>query len=239
MMRANYLATIALALCAALASPSATDPSRNATLLPEVQKHLEDARDCSTNGTPDVAAAHANLILINDEVTYEIEYVDVSDRLKGRCKKALEGALDAWEKALEDTVTFRAVTDPSKADVIIRFRPSVMMGREEVAGYANWKRTLKADGAKVQEVSFKSDLQIRTINLDGNPMPQECIRHEIAHEFGHVLGLDDSETTGDLMGPLDTSHPVGGPKVFESAAVRRLRDEAHKLRTDAMARIQK
>lgn len=234
-MRAAYLSSLSLVLAASTAFSYDPPATHAVSLLPEVQKQLDDARQCTTNGTPEVAAAHANLILVDDEVTYELEFDSaVPNGLRGRCKRAFDSAIGSWQKALENTVTFKAVTDPDKAEMVIRFKPSVLMGREEVAGYVNWKRTLKADAGKVQEVGFKSLLQIRTENLDGNPMPIDCVRHEVAHEVGHVLGLDDSDRTGDLMGPLDIEHPVGGPQPYESAAVRKLRDEAHRLRADAL-----
>lgn len=232
-MRGVYHTYLTMAFLAATGFSYDFPVTHAVSLLPEVQKQLDAARSCTQNGTPEVAIAHANLILVDDEMTYEVEFEGVPDSLHSRCAKSLDGAMGAWTKALGNTITFKSITDPDKADMVIRFKPSVLMGNEEVAGYVNWKRTLEADGGKVQTVNFKSLLQIRTINLDGNPMPPECIRHEVAHEVGHVLGLDDSDTTGDLMGPLDIDHPVGGPQPYEAAAVRKLRDEAHKLRSDA------
>lgn len=241
-MRAAPFFLLAFAVTAALPSAlfAKADPNhRVAALLPEVQKHLDQAREGMSSGMPEVAAAHANLILVDDEVKYSIQYVGIPDKLKARCTKALDGALDRWEKALGDTITFREVSDPNDAEVVVRFKPGVMMGKEPVAGYANWKRTLKVDGPRVQVMNFKSDLQIRTINLDGQPMPMECVRHEIAHEVGHILGLEDSDSTGDLMGPLDVDHPVGQPMPHEIEAVKELREEAHRLRTDALAKLER
>lgn len=211
--------------------------ARRAALLPEVQKHLDAAHDCASNGSPQVAAAHADLVLVGDAITVSVQFVGVSDRLHDRCTKALDGAMDAWTKALDGTVEFRNVTDPARADIVIRFKPSVLMGKEQVAGYANWKRLLKSDGGHLESSSFKADLQIRTSNLDGRPMPFDCVRHEIAHEIGHILGLEDSDAVGDLMGPLDVDHPVEGPLPFEALAVKQLRDEAHRIRTEALAKI--
>lgn len=239
-MRIARLALLAAAIMVAIPAPALhrAGAKNRSLLLPEVQKQLDDARDCAQNGTPQVAAAHADLILLGDEVTYNVQFVGVQDKLRARSVKALEGAFDMWEKALDDTVSFREVTDPSQAEIIIRFKPGVNMGKEPVAGYANWKRILKSDGPKVEEVKFLSDLQIRTINLDGQPMPFECVRHEIAHELGHILGLEDSDSTRDLMGPLDVEHPISGPQNYEAAAVRRLREEAHRIRVDALAKTQ-
>jgi hypothetical protein len=237
-MRAAHLFTLTLACALTLPATVGFGPARHATILSEVQKHLDEAHEGMSNGTPEVAVAHANLVLVGDEVRYSVEFVGIADRLHAKCTKALEGAIDKWEKALDDTVTFREVTDPATADVVVRFKQGVFMGSEPVAGYANWKRTFKADGPHVQSVSFKADLQIRTVNLDGQSMPFECVRHEIAHEVGHVLGLEDSDTTGDLMGPLDVNHPVSGPQSYEAEAVRQLRSDARRVRTDALAKVQ-
>lgn len=235
-MKAARLTTLAFAIAFTLPAVAVVDAARHATILPEVQKHLDDAHEGMANGTPEVAAAHANLVLVGDEVKYCVQFVNIPDRLHANCVKALEGAMDKWDHALDDTLSFREVQDPATADVVVRFKQGVFMGSEPVAGYANWKRTLKADGPHVQDVSFKGDLQIRTINLDGKAMPTECVRHEIAHELGHILGLEDSERTGDLMGPLDVSHPVAGPQPYEADAVKQLRADARRVRMDALAK---
>jgi len=240
-MRVARFALLAAFTLAALPSPASLDRlagKNRAVILPEVQRHLDDAKECTLNGTPQVAAAHADLVLLGDEVRYSVQFVGVSEKLRARCLKSLEGALDSWERALDDTVSFREVTDPNEAEIVIRFKPNVMMGKEPVAGYANWKRTLHSDGPKVNEVKFRADLQIRTINLDGQPMALDCVRHEIAHEVGHILGLEDSDSTSDLMGPLDTSRPMHRPQPYEAQAVKKLREEARKIRTDALAKAQ-
>ena len=85
-MRIARLAMLAAAILAAIPAPAHHNaPLKNKSLLlPEVQKHLDDAKDCAANGTPQVAAAHADLILLGDEVTYNIQFLNVPDRLRSR-----------------------------------------------------------------------------------------------------------------------------------------------------------
>jgi hypothetical protein len=61
------------------------------------------------------------------------------------------------------------------------------------------------------------------------------MKHEIMHEMGHILGLEDSDRVGDLMGPLDVNHPVSGPKSYESEAVYELRSQADRIRKEVLA----
>jgi hypothetical protein len=235
MSNLRLLAAAAIAF-AAISAPATLASGRLAALLPEVQKHLDDARKCASDGSADVAVAHADLILLGDEIKYSVQFVDVPERLQSRSTKAMDAALAGWKDALEDTVGFRQVTDPNDAQVVIRFKKGVMMGKEPVAGFANWKRSLVCDGPRVQSSSFRATLQIRTLDLDGNPMPQECVRHEIQHEMGHVFGLEDSNSTGDLMGPLDMERPVARPRPYESDAVLQLRESARRIKAEASVR---
>jgi hypothetical protein len=113
------------------------------------------------------------------------------------------------------------------------------MGKEPVAGFANWKRRIQTDGDKVVSATVTADLQIRTINLDGRPMPSDAMTHEVMHEVGHVLGLEDCDYLGELMGPLDVRRPVEAPLAHEADAVRDLRDEARRLKSQALAIVKK
>ncbi len=227
------LTSLALA-CATLSLGGST--GRTAALLPEVMHQMNDAHKASDAGTLDFAIAHADLILLPETVSVSTKFESIPDAQRKTCVRALDASLAAWESALGKTIHFRKEEDPSKADISIRFRSDVRMGREAVAGFTNWKRTIKTEGAKVVETAFKADVQIRARDLSFAPMSYEAMRQETEHELGHILGLEDSEHQGDLMGALDISHPVNGPRDYEVDAVRSLRDEAKQVKADAIAR---
>ena len=159
----------------------------------------------------------------------------MSDAEKKTCTRAFDASLDAWQTDLDNSIHFRRDEDPTKADVIVRFRFDVRMGKEAVAGFTNWSRTIKMEKDRGIEASFKADIQVRERDLNRSPMSFESMRQESEHEIGHILGLDDSDLEGDLMGPLNIAHPVACPRDYEVAAVKKLREEAQQIKADALA----
>jgi hypothetical protein len=107
------------------------------------------------------------------------------------------------------------------------------MGQEQVAGFTSWQRKIETDSPHSSQMTFHADMQLRDRDLDYRPMSFEAMRHEACHETGHVLGLDDSDRRGDLMGPLEITHPVSGPTTIEADSVRSLREEAKEIQTEA------
>jgi len=219
---------------AVVAAPAPAGRSVTAApILPEVHRHMEQAHNCLQKGSHQLAAAHAGVILVADDIKVFVRFENVPESQRRDCERALAQAFDTWEEALDDTFSFVEVDTAEEANVTIRFRPDVRMGREPVAGFVNWKRTIKSEGDKVVSTGYTADMQLRTSNIDWRPMSVSAMHHEACHELGHVLGLDDSDRVGDLMGPLDVRRPVNHPSVREVTAVRSLRNEARKIIDDS------
>lgn len=232
-MKKRYLLFAALATVVA---PSLMGTGiRMAPVLPEVQNHLESAHRFLSTGESARAHAHASVVLVGEEIRVAVQYEDVDPEEKKQCEEALDGAFQTWMAALQNQVSFRRVGADESADVLIRFRPDVRMGREAVAGFVNWKRVVRTEGKDVVEASYNANMQLRTHNLDGRPMSLNAMHHEACHELGHVLGLDDADQVGTLMGPLDPSRPVRNPSGAEASTVEDVRDEARDLMRDADA----
>jgi predicted Zn-dependent protease len=225
----------------ALVSPfsAATSPEAVAPVLAEVTEHLRQAQSYIKQGTYDLAAAHAEAVIVRDDFTYAIKWENVPKPMYAGAEKALDQGLDNWKTALKNSVTFTKIDDPSKADVVINFKPDVRMKGEPVAGFANWKRVIDQDAKGSISTRFTADLQIRLISPMQRPMPIESVRHEVMHEMGHVLGLEDCDETGFIMGPLDMSKPVSGPRASEVQAVTEIRTQAKKIRLEARAQVLK
>ena len=55
------------------------------------------------------------------------------------------------------------------------------------------------------------------------------MRHTAGHELGHMFGLDDVNTVGMLMGPLDLRRPVSKPNPTEIETVQAIREECESI----------
>jgi hypothetical protein len=203
------------------------------TDLPEVVGHMRDGRACLASGDRDLAAAHARLILVSHKIKIRLSTAGYSPSAAAHCRRALVEACDIWQSALDDSFEFVLVDAQTQADVYAIFQPDVRLQGEPVAGYVRWQRTLQADAGKVVVQGFRADMQLRTVRPGGQPMPSAAMRHEACHELGHVLGLDDTEKVGAVMGPLDIEHPASGPTAAEVATVRQIRQDANQLLTDS------
>jgi len=233
-MHPSRLISVAVVL-GVVSQALAASTTRTAQVLPEVRKQLNDAHECVQSGSLDYAIAHANLVLVADSLSVCLKFENMSEAEKKTCTRAFNASLDAWQAALDNTIHFRIEDDPAKADIAVRFRSDVRMGKEAVAGFTNWSRTIRSEKNRVVEAQFKADVQVRERDLNRSPMSFEVIRQEAEHEIGHILGLDDSDLEGDLMGPLNMAHPVKGPRDYEIDAVRQLRDEAKQIKANALA----
>jgi predicted Zn-dependent protease len=227
-------------LIALIGAPAvAAAPARLSPVLPEVTKHLQEGFADVVNNTPVMARAEAQLILLDNQVKYSVSFENVPEKQRAQCMTCLRSAMAEWEHDLDGTIQFSQVPSVSgkttgtsarePAEVTVRFRPSVTMKKEQVAGYVNWSRTLNASEDGTVSAKFSADLQIRVKDLDGRRMPPEAMRHAAMHELGHVLGLDDSPTEGDVMGPLDIENPVSAPTNLEIQTVKSLRSQANEI----------
>jgi hypothetical protein len=190
------------------------------SVLPEMSKHLDFGRRCAARGDHSGATACSQLILLERIRVY------VDDKnATAAAKKGLASAVKTWTAAVGGEVQFAFVESRIEAQVVVSFERTLGDAETAYGGFTRWKRKLSSTAW-----SLDAQMQLRTHTPTGVPMTADQVHHAALHEFGHVLGLDDSSTQGDAMGPLDLRHPVSTPKSGELAKLNGLRDEARMLK---------
>jgi predicted Zn-dependent protease len=197
------------------------------TILPEVMRHLELARTYAQSGKVHEVHAHTERVLVGDEIKVAVFFDGVPMSRRDDCIKALESSLAEWERATKGAVRFTRTG--GVPDVTVRFQPEVTMQGEQVAGHIRWRRPMQTPSERLTGERTKADVRIRTVTPSGRAMSVNAMRHAVMHEFGHVLGLEDSSSRDDIMGLLDPRNPNAGPRDYEANAVRMLREEARRI----------
>jgi hypothetical protein len=205
-------------------------------LLPDLPEHLEYAEKDLNRGQVGDALAHIDLILMN-RLSYRINFVNVPEEVQPECTAAFRDAVAMWERALGKDSVFEEAAEGQSAEIVVTFQHDVQQNGAEVAGYVTWRRRVVVSQDGSPKMDMSSDVRVRTVRPDGGAMLLEHMRHTCAHELGHVLGLDDSPFYGDIMGPLDVSHPVSDFDAAELENLRAVRAAAVLVRDKALAKV--
>lgn len=192
-----------------------------ATLLPEIATHLQYAEKCAKNNW--VTALQAS----RDVLSPQSITVYVPENVKANRVQAFFLALREWERSLNYGVRFTLVDSPSEASVTVKFVDSLKIPGGEAGGYASWKRSVTADRG-VYKGAVTAQIQLAA-KAGGSELCDKALKHAALHEVGHVLGLDDSDMVGGVMGPLDLYRPVTSPTWNEIQALRKVRNDVQQI----------
>lgn len=228
MNRFAFPTLAAIAICA-LVPAHAENARRPYDLVqPKLREFIQTAGEAMAGGDYDKAIAYADLVLVQNEIRYTVDYSQVPDSQAESAKAAIHDAVGIWNKALNQEVRFVEV-EPGQANVRIRFETGVRSVGGEVAGYAVWQRQVNDWGNGRYSLTLSGDIKVRTKTPSGRDMDQAALTHAAAHELGHLLGLWDSPNLGDVMGPLYLKQPATSASQSEAAALREARNEARSI----------
>jgi hypothetical protein len=193
-------------------------------LDPQVSRHYEAACTAYSEGEYHRALAEIDLALLASGLVYIEGEPDTH-----LYRATLEG-LEVWQAALGDESPFVVTRNRSEADVVIRFVRSIASDDGgEVCGHVEWRR--KAVYSRTGHTALVSaDILVSTHERSGAPHQRDSLIHIVAHELGHVLGLDDTGDPVDIMGPLLYGSPstqLSGP---ELAAIQQFRARCEELK---------
>ncbi|MEQ1821508.1 MAG: matrixin family metalloprotease [Fimbriimonadaceae bacterium] len=219
-LKTKGLATLSLAVSVALLQA-------NSSLLPELEKHRRFAIQALNSGNAGAANA-ASDVLGMKKITYRF-----AKNAPATGRQALIEAIGQWERLLKRDIQFVEAFSFQEPDVMITFEAQLGSNGKHFGGFTTWQRQILRHDNGDYEAKLAATLQLRTVTPKGKPMDLAQMRHAAMHELGHILGLDDSDEQGDVMGPLDLARPVITPKTDEVAQILKLRKEAQDIRNRA------
>jgi hypothetical protein len=226
---------IVLVCALALASSAASFSSGlRARVLSDLFTHISYGEKGLEEGRWQVAVAHSDAVLL-PSIKVFVDYGDIGADRRTDCLAAIQKAFVCWREGTSAETEFALVDNAAEANVQISFVPQLSVNGRPAGGYTQWRRSVKISGSGDCTTTLTATMQFALNQPGGKPMNVEQMRQAAAHEFGHILGLQDSSHRGDVMGPLDLGKPAVAPQVEETQALLEIREEARRLRARASA----
>jgi predicted Zn-dependent protease with MMP-like domain len=173
----------------------------------KVMRDLQKAERMIDQGDYEKAAIYASLYS-GDVLTVRVEKDSLPVGEEEEAMSALNSAMKMWEDESDGQVQFRLV-ESGPAMVRLRFTSNLYVGGCAAAGRCTWSRQVIDWGFGQATREMKARIDVRWLGTDGRNHSEAAMRHTIAHELGHVIGLDDNPGAG-IMGALDPIRPQTG-----------------------------
>ena len=203
-------------------------------LLPELQAHMVDAERYLSEGSWQKALAHTDSILLNTPIRVWFSFDAKSRQNKGYVKNVLK-AMSLWQKGMADETLFVIVDSQDEADITINLVEEINKDGHNSGGNISWQRTIEGSEEYGFETKYKADINLAVYGPGHRKLNSAQLVHAATHELGHVLGLQDNATVGNIMGPLDLRRPTKAPTDLEFLALQEARTLANDLRKLAFA----
>lgn len=201
--------------------------------MPVMIQHLDYAEANLQRGDVAQALAYSDSVMMDRTQRVFIDTTEAGIDQIANAEAAAREAIAMWQDALPASVNVVFVPTRDEANIVFLYQRSVVVEGIGVAGNVKWWRTIEPYGSGFI-AKVRAEIRVRTVRPDGRPMSRDLMRHTSAHEFGHILGLADSDRVGDLMGPLDLEHPVKQIPRHELEALKSMHERAQQVRSQCL-----
>ncbi|MFM9872766.1 MAG: matrixin family metalloprotease [Fimbriimonadaceae bacterium] len=189
-----------------------------------VVKSLQEALEAQSKRDYQLSLALLHGVIYNDGVS--ISVAPETPVPTSAAKDGINRALQTWASALTGDDPIKFTSNSDKADVLIKFVDKVPESGNDALGLIKLKKQYRWNKSRY-EIEISGTIYIQT-HYERTPLNAAQYNEVIAHELGHLLGLDDMPNTGQLMGPMIVDKPVSGPNQRETYAVQFVRNQAKK-----------
>lgn len=152
-------------------------------------------------------------------------------------KDGLSKAFQTWNTSLGSDNPVEFVGNVKDADLTIKFVEKIPRSGHDALGLIELKKEYRWNKSRY-ETEVTGTIYIQN-HYDKTPLTAVQFSEVIAHELGHLIGLDDIDKTGQLMGPMLLDKPCPAPNKRETYAVQFLRNQAKKQWNSVLSLIQK
>jgi hypothetical protein len=172
---------------------------------------------------PHRAMAMLELLLVPEKTEVSVDLSGLPESVRDRFKQGFERGFNLWDRALGKDFPFELrFTDQIRLGIEARVVDRIdgdyhQMGELFVTRRVSWsKRTHRAE--------LTGTLKISRYSRPGRLLSAEEVTHIVAHELGHALGLGDTESVREIMGPVLIGRPFARLTADEVRRVRSIRE---------------
>jgi hypothetical protein len=224
-----------------LTSFAATNISIDNRVDPKIAEHFQLAVNARQVGDQAKILAETSLILLNTPTSVYFDMDGVEVPYDKKYLDAARSGLQLWNTAMPGTPLFTEAKTAAGAQVIVHFQDLLEMDGKRICGHVFWRRSMhwKTDANEYQTVLSGEIKVAMRARPNGEWHEISSIQHIVAHELGHILGLNDSAIYTDIMGPDVHGRSVTVLSIDELNSFKQLRTECLKLRGSALARMKR
>ncbi len=118
---------------------------------------------------------------------------------------AVRQGIRIWSDALGSENPFKFSTSAKRPDILVKF-VTTLQSEGDIQGKVDIDRQFFW-GGHAHGYHVVSTVYVCDTTEGGRPLSEAEVREVVAHELGHVLGLDDNPQTQGLMGPFVPGEP--------------------------------